>query len=60
MVFEVRHKDDAWELGVLHAAGFKVDVVLKDQLLKAYETGRHDSKVVAGNRIEKFAALWGV
>ena len=63
-MFEVRHADDAWELGVLFAAGF-IDgcftvIGIPDHLQEIFNAGRSDAGNLSEERIEKFANEWDV
>ena len=64
-MFEVRHADDAWELGVLCAAGF-IDgtfpdhIGIPDHLKEIFNAGRSDASNLSKERIDKFANEWDV
>ena len=65
-MFEVRHEDDAWEIGVLNARFFFGD--LKDaqelgvgfDLRSAFQAGMHDHCNLTAERVQHFADQWGV
>ena len=64
-MFDVQHEDDAWELGVLSAAGF-IDgtfpdlVGIPDHLREFFNAGRSDASNLSKERVEKFAIQWDV
>jgi len=68
-MFDVKHEDDAWELGVLKACGFfdspggsqsAEALGVPADLASFFNAGMHDHKNLADVRIEQFANQWGV
>ena len=63
-MFEVRHEDDAWDLGVLHTAGHVEGCPLllgvPTHLVESFEHGQHDHAALSEARVDVLAAMWGV
>ena len=63
-MFEVRHADDAWELGVLHTAsrgeGTATELGVHAELVEFFEAGQHDHAALSEARVEGLAARWTV
>ncbi len=63
-MFEVRHKDDAWDLGVLHTAGHvegsAEELGVRAHLVEFFEAGQHDHAALSEARVGVLAARWGV
>ena len=63
-MFEVRHEDDAWDLGVLHTAGrvegTAAELGVPAELVEVFEHGQHDHAVLSEARVGVLAARWTV
>lgn len=68
-MFEVRHEDDAWELGVLKACGFfdspngsqsAPELGVPNGLVKFFDAGRADHNNLSDLRVESLALGWGL
>jgi len=61
-MFEVLNKDDAWDIGVLQAAGLVKGSVkelgVPDELVEHFEAGQHDHGTIAKTRIVILASRW--
>ena len=63
-MFEVRHEDDAWELGVLfvndfvHGSGPELGV--PEHLQKFFNAGCSDASNLSDARVDQLASQWGV
>lgn len=61
--FNVRHEDDAWELGVCHAAGelegTAESLGVPAHLVEFFEAGKADHKNLSQDRIDQFVCQWG-
>ncbi len=63
-MFEVRHEDDAWELGVLFVNDFidgsGPELGVPEHLQKFFNAGCSDASNLSEERVFKFACQWGV
>ena len=63
-MFEVKHEDDAWELGVLLARGFvsgsTEELGVPEPLEKFFFAGCHDHHALSDERVENIAMGWGL
>jgi len=63
-MFEVRHADDAWDLGVLftagHVEGTATELGVHAELVEFFEAGQHDHAALSEARVEQLACRWDV
>jgi hypothetical protein len=63
-MFEVEHEDDAWDVGVLHAAGLvegsAEELGVRSELLSHFEHGQHDHRNLSESQVARLALRWGL
>ena len=63
-MFEVRHEDDAWDLGVLftagHVRGSTAELGVPVELVEFFAMGQHDHAALSESRVEQLACQWDV
>ena len=63
-MFEVRHEDDAWELGVLFVNDFiqgsGPELGVPEHLLQFFSAGTSDASNLSDDRVDQLASQWGV
>ena len=63
-MFEVRHEDDAWELGVLFVHDFVdgsgPELGVPENLQRFFNAGCSDASNLSDARVDQLASQWGV
>ena len=63
-MFEVRHEDDAWELGVLFVHDFVdgsgPELGVPEHLQRCFNAGCSDASNLSDSRVDQLANQWGV
>jgi len=63
-MFEVRHEDDAWELGVLFVHDFVdgsgPELGVPEHLQRFFNAGCSDASNLSDARVDQLASQWGV